>query len=129
MIDRYKLAQAKGKAHYERAVEEDQNLLTGFGLGLLSVSNGIRVVLKESLRESRINPWDVIEINAKLWGWLRPLLIELAELRAAKKATANGVNGVNGAIGANGYGGSSGKAPNGVPRARAAEEQGLIQLV
>ena len=111
MADRYRMAQAKGKRHFQAAVEEDTRLLASFGLGLLSVSNGLRVVRKKSLRGDRVNPWDVIEVNARFWRWLRPLLIELHDLRAAK---VNGVNGhakngqgVNGVNGVTGRGGDS----------------------
>ena len=81
MADRYKMAMGIGKQAYAEAVEEDQTLLEGFGLGLLSVDNGVRVVVKKLIRSERINPWDVIQVNAKLWGWLRPLLAELADRR------------------------------------------------
>ena len=85
-VDRYKLARAKGQQHYEAAVEEDQVLLGEFGLGLLSVRNGPRVVLQKALRGERVNPWDVIQINAKLWGLLRPLLVELSAYRQAQRS-------------------------------------------
>jgi hypothetical protein len=84
MVCRYKLARSQGRAHYEEVVKQDQGLLTGFGLGLLSVENGLRVVLNKEIRSTRVNPWDVIEVKPKLWGWLRPLLEELRELRAYK---------------------------------------------
>jgi hypothetical protein len=98
VADRYKLAMGRGKKEFEQAVEEDKQLLGSFGLGLLSVRNGLRVVLKKSVRGDRINPWDVIEVNARLWGWLRPLLLELYTLRQAARKPTNKhkVNRLNG---------------------------------
>jgi len=98
LLCRYKKARARGKESLRKAVEEDQELLGTFGMGLLSVDNGLRVVLKKSLRDERINPWDVIEVNSKLWGWLRPLLVELVEHRrgkatSAEVASGSGLNG------------------------------------
>jgi hypothetical protein len=98
LVDRYKLAMAQGKQSYEKAIEEDQALLGEFGMGLLSVQNGPRVVIKRLLRGDRINPWDVLQINAKLWGWLRPLLIELIQLRQEKARWEAGLNGGNGGV-------------------------------
>lgn len=116
MADRYRMAQAKGKRHFQAVVEEDTRLLASFGLGLLSVNNGLRVVVKKSLRGDRVNPWDVIEVNARFWRWLRPLLVELSELRAARVNGVNGhgknghdVPGVN--VGVNGHGGDSISVP------------------
>ena len=97
MLCRYKKARALGRENFERALQEDQELLDGFGMGLLSVNSGVRVVLKKSLRGGKINPWDVIEMSPRLWGWLRPLLVELAQRRVSDAASgANGVNGVGG---------------------------------
>ena len=81
MISRYMKARAQGKEEYTRVLEEDQRLLDTFGVGLLSAENSLRVVIKKKLRGSRINPWDVIEVGPALWEWLRPLLVELRELR------------------------------------------------
>ncbi len=98
MVDRYKLARAKGKQHFQAAVEADQELLARFGVGLLSVDNGMRIVFKKALRQDRVNPWDVIHLTPKLWGWLRPLLAELQEFRSASR-----VNGVEKNAGRNGH--------------------------
>jgi len=93
-VDRYKVARAQGK--YQQVVEEDNTLLQEFGLGLLSVDSGLRVVVKKSLRDGHIHPWDVIPVHPKLWGWLRPLLVELAEFRRAKKKKGLNGDGANG---------------------------------
>lgn len=81
MLSRYKTALAKGREAYEKVVEEDQRLFEVFGLTLLSVEPGVRVC--PSAKRKKINPWDVIQIESKLWVWLRPLLVELVELRRA----------------------------------------------
>jgi hypothetical protein len=111
VADRYKMAQAQGSKQFAKVVEEDQRLLGAFGLGLLSVNNGLRVVFKGAIRGDRVNPWDVIEVNTRLWGWLRPLLAELQDFRAAKVSGANGCaksccgkRGTNGVNGVNGRG-------------------------
>jgi len=85
LIDRYKMARANGERVYEAAVQEDRRLLRELGATLLSVDNGPRIVVEKWMRGDRVNPWDVIQVNAKLWGWLRPLLVELIELRGATK--------------------------------------------
>ncbi len=121
MICRYKLARAKGKRIFQAAVEEDQKLLDGLGLGLLSVEHGLRVVLKRAVRGDHINPWDVIEVSPKFWGWLRPLLLELEELRALRDeweepvatAPSNGsVNGVSRVVTSRRRGRGPGAAPS-----------------
>ena len=89
MVSRYKMARAKGRQYFEEALAEDQRLLASFGLDLLSVENGLRVVRKKGLRTGRINPWDILEVNPQIWGWLRPLLLELHELRKLREATVN----------------------------------------
>jgi hypothetical protein len=86
MACRYKLERAKGRDHYERAIEEDKVLLGAFGAGLLSVGGGIRICMKKEVRTGRINPWDVIEMGPRVWKWARPALIEVLELRAQVKA-------------------------------------------
>lgn len=77
MADRYRMALAQGQLAYERAVDEDTELLAHFGLRLLSVQSGVRAAVEEELKGERIDPWNVLEINTKTWAWLRPLLIEL----------------------------------------------------
>ena len=79
-MDRYKVARAQGK--YHQVVEEDGALLGEFGLGLISVDNGLRVAVKKSLRGGHINPWDVLPIHPALWKVLQPLLVELRTRRA-----------------------------------------------
>lgn len=81
MISRYNLAAAKGKRYLEEAIAEDKALLETFDLGLLSVEEGLHFVSKKEVRGSRVNPWDVQQISGRVWKWLRPLLVELKELR------------------------------------------------
>lgn len=81
MADRYRMALARGQRAYEEAFNEDAALLASFGLRLLSVQGGVRAAVEDEVKGKRINPWDVMEINMKTWGWLRPLLIELRESR------------------------------------------------
>ena len=88
---RYKKARAWGKDRYEQAIREDQELLRSFGMELLSVENGLRLVTQEKAG-GRINPWDVLHMNPKLWTWLRPLLVELAA-RRPEKPTASASSG------------------------------------
>lgn len=93
MSYRYRVARAMGQSAFDRAVQEDQELLDEFGLKLLFVDPGVRAAIKSELRENRINPWNVIEIDGKTWKWLRPLLLELREARDAglveQRAAAN----------------------------------------
>lgn len=95
-LDRYKVARAQGK--YHQIVEEDKALLHEFGLGLISVDNGLRVAVKKSLRDGHINPWDVLPIHPDLWKVLRPLLAELRTFRASRSVSGE----PRGAVGANG---------------------------
>ena len=91
MINRYNIARAQGRDAFQRVFEEDKQMLDGFGIGLLTVDNTVRVVVKKKLRGNKINPWDVNEIGASTWEWLHPLLIELQEHRAQKRATQSAV--------------------------------------
>ena len=81
MISRYNLAAAQGKRHLEAVIEEDKILLDSFGLGLLSVENELSLISKKEVRGTRVNPWDVQKVSGRVWKWLRPLLVELKELR------------------------------------------------
>ena len=85
MACRYRVARARGQAHYEAIVETDRELLGAFGAGLLSAGGGVRVFMKAGIRNGRVNPWDVIEVGPKVWDFIRPILIEVKELRAWKK--------------------------------------------
>lgn len=82
-MDRYRLARAKGD--YDDVVKEDAELLGEFGIGLISIDNGLRVVEKKSLRDNRVDPWNIIPVHPKLWRLLRPLLSELRDYRQEKK--------------------------------------------
>ena len=77
MSSRYRMAQAMGT--YEEVVREDENLLAGFGLRLLSVQCGIRAAVEDELKGGRVNPWNVLTIDEKTWGWMRPLLVRLRD--------------------------------------------------
>jgi hypothetical protein len=81
-MDRYKLALAQGEKEYRAAIEEDRNLLSAFGLELLSVSGGrLRIVRAQKAHSGKINPWDVMGVSPAVWRWVRPLLDELVHLR------------------------------------------------
>tara|TARA_Y100000034_G_scaffold134772_1_gene204179 strand:- start:1498 stop:1824 length:327 start_codon:yes stop_codon:yes gene_type:complete len=82
-MNRYRMAAARGRSSLEEAVQEDQDLLGEFGLGLTSLEGGLRLVFLARVR-GKINPWDVNHLSLKMWGWVRPLLIELRDLRAYK---------------------------------------------
>ena len=81
MACRYKLARAMGKQAFEEALQEDTILLSSFGLQLLSVDSGVRAALEKEVKNERVNPWNVLGIDSKTWGWLRPLLKELSQHR------------------------------------------------
>jgi hypothetical protein len=84
MIDRYATARALGQEHYRGVVDADRKLLDQFGLNLLSIENTVQVANKRKVRGGRVNPWDVISITPALWEWLRPTLVEMAELQRIK---------------------------------------------
>lgn len=81
MADRYRMALARGQEAYEKAIDEDTELLKHFGLRLLSVQGGVRAAVESELKGKRIDPWNVLEISTKTWGWLRPFLVELKHKR------------------------------------------------
>ena len=85
MINRYTIARAQGRDAFQRVFDEDKQMLDSFGIGLLTVDNTVRVVVKKKLRGNKINPWDVNEIGPSTWEWLHPLLVELQELRAQER--------------------------------------------
>lgn len=77
--NRYASALARGRRQYEEIVEEDAELLKIFGLRLLSVEGGgIRAAVESEIRGTKVNPWNVIEVNMKAWNWVRPLLVRLS---------------------------------------------------
>jgi len=88
MACRYKLARAMGKGALDEALKEDSILLSDFGLQLLSVESGIRAAKKDEVKSGRVNPWNVVGIDSKTWGWLRPLLKELHDLRTDDQIAA-----------------------------------------
>ena len=88
MACRYKLARAMGKRALDEALREDTILLSDFGLQLLSVESGVRAAKKDEVKEGRVNPWNVVGIDSKAWGWLRPLLKELQDLRTDQQIAA-----------------------------------------
>jgi len=89
-MDRYRLALTRGETAYHDAVEEDRDLLSQFGLGLLSVQNGLRLVSSRAANKGKINPWDVMPMSPQVWKWLRPLLLELEERRSGLIDAASG---------------------------------------
>jgi hypothetical protein len=80
-MNRYRVALALGRDAYEAAVNEDVKLLENFGLKLLSVDECVRAAVISELRGNTVHPWNVIEISTKVWDWLRPLLLQLRELK------------------------------------------------
>ena len=89
MSSRYNVARAKGRAHYEKVIDEDKALLEEFGARLLSVHSGVRVALEKDLREEKIHPWNIRSMDGRTWEWIRPLLEELLAQRAATRIAAN----------------------------------------
>jgi len=75
-----------GKERLEAVIKEDADLLSSFGLRLLSVSGGIRAAVESELNGDRVNPWNVLEISDKTWNWLRPILVECAEAKRTDMA-------------------------------------------
>mgnify|MGYP001590479983 FL=1 len=47
MINRYNIARAQGRDAFQRVFEEDKQKIDGFGIGLLTVDNTVRVVVKK----------------------------------------------------------------------------------
>lgn len=88
MSSRYRAARALGRDEYNRVVKEDTELLDAFGLRLLHADSGIRAAVKTEVKGAKIHPWNVVEIDGKVWGWLRPLLVELRESRDTCDVTA-----------------------------------------
>lgn len=79
MNNRYLVAKAKGASHLDRVISEDAELLSRFGLRLLSVEQGITVVVEEELRGGKIHPWNCRRMTAQVWDFVRPLLVRLKE--------------------------------------------------
>lgn len=76
-MNRYIIASAKGRSAFVEAVREDEELLSHFGLRLLSVQGGVRAAVEDELRGDRIDPWNVLTIDDKTWNWLRPILVNM----------------------------------------------------
>jgi len=81
MVERYRLAMAMGQHEFEKVVREDEALLSGVGLRLLSVEGGLRAAVEKEVN-GKVHPWNVLEISAKTWKWLRPLLVEITAARS-----------------------------------------------
>jgi hypothetical protein len=81
MSNRYRIALSQGRESFQQVYNEDAELLQGFGLRLMSVSGGVRAAVEKEVRGAQVNPWNVIAMDDKTWGWLRPLLVELEERR------------------------------------------------
>ncbi len=89
LLDRYAVARTVSVEEYQRVIKEDETLLDQFGLGLISADSTLRVVVKKKIRSKHINPWDVINLSPQIWEWLRPMMVELVERRAAAIATGS----------------------------------------
>ena len=88
---RYRLARAMGKDRYREVLREDAELLARYGLKLMSVDCGIRAAVLDEIKQDekgrdQIHPWNVIEVDAKTWKWLHPLLVRLRDAEAALEA-------------------------------------------
>ena len=81
MADRYRMARATSAAAYCAAVKEDTELLSQFGLQLLSADSGVRAAIESEVAKGVVNAWNIVAIDTKTWDWLRPLLIELKAAR------------------------------------------------
>ena len=79
-MNAYAVARARGRHIYEALVEEDRALLATFGLDLISVGAGLRLVPKKEGRTS-VAPWEVINIELKTWKVFRPLLMQLRDFQ------------------------------------------------
>jgi hypothetical protein len=79
MPRRYIVARSFGREELADAVREDTELLSVFGLKLLSVEGGVRAAVVSDLQGDIINPWDVVTIENKVWQWLRPILVQRAK--------------------------------------------------
>lgn len=88
MMMRYAAARAQGKERYRQVLKEDADLLEQYGLKLLCVQGGLTVARIEDVEydkggRPRLHPWHRIEINEKVWKWVRPLLLKLREFEAS----------------------------------------------
>lgn len=79
--ERYRRALACGREEYEAVLREDEALLRAFGLKMTSTGGGITAAVESELRGGRINPWNLIRFEGRVWEWLHPLLIELQASR------------------------------------------------
>lgn len=79
-MNRYRVALAKGRNEYEKAIQDDSDLLKAFGMMMTSTDGGVHFI-KEKAKGGRINPWDLMSVNFQMWDWLRPLLLELKDRR------------------------------------------------
>lgn len=87
MSNKYRRARALGPEVYAEQLQQDQELLDAFGLKLLDVTGGMSVALMSEVRNGRINPWNRVTIDFKLYAWLEPLLDELRTARQTQSRT------------------------------------------
>lgn len=89
-MTRYRVAQAISQDRFREVLKEDTELLAQYGLKLLSVQAGISAAVEDEIKDGKINPWNVINVNDKTWKWLHPLLLRLraAEAQVAAAAAA-----------------------------------------
>lgn len=84
---RYRVARAMGRDRYQEVLREDAELLRLYGLKLMAVDCGITAAVLDELKKDergreQINPWNVIDVDAKTWKWLHPLLVRLRDAEA-----------------------------------------------
>lgn len=80
---RYRVARAVGPDRYREVLKEDADLLQLYGLKLMCVESGLTAAVEEEIRDERIHPWNVVEMNEKTWKWMRPLLVRLRDAEEA----------------------------------------------
>jgi hypothetical protein len=69
-----------GKDELAAVLREDTELLARFGLRLLSVEGGVQAAVEDEVKgRKQIHPWNVLTIDEKTWGWLRPILEQVDE--------------------------------------------------
>jgi hypothetical protein len=79
-MNRYRIALAQGEARYREMIARDNELLSRFGMKLLSVSGGVSLVPLQK-KQGKVNPWDVLTVPNSVWEWINPLLEELDRCR------------------------------------------------
>ncbi len=88
-MNRLKAVVGSGTAALRKVVEEDTELLAHFGFRVLSYDlHGVRgCLVSEVGNRKKIDPWHLIELDPKVWGWLHPLLVAARGVKAAGHQT------------------------------------------